>query len=102
RPWATPGARELMDTHFKIECAKEEIHRLNIEICRLVTYIRDERVFLLAKEAEVRETDPHLAIFIGKYRMQRGRFDDDHMKHLRTMARKLGPRFSGTLVPGVR
>ncbi|KAJ7876438.1 hypothetical protein B0H13DRAFT_2236010 [Mycena leptocephala] len=83
RPWATPGARELMDTHFKIERAKEEIHRLNIEIRRLVTYIRDERVFLLAKEAE--------------YRMQRGRFDDDHMKRLRTMARKLGPRFSGTL-----
>ncbi|KAJ7835428.1 hypothetical protein B0H13DRAFT_2240085 [Mycena leptocephala] len=102
RPWATPGARELMDTHFKIERAKEEIHRLNIEIRRLVTYIRDERVFLLAKEVEVRETDSHLAIFIGKYRMQRGRFDDDHMKRLRTMARKLGPRFSGTLVPGVR
>ncbi|KAJ7796630.1 hypothetical protein B0H13DRAFT_2245375 [Mycena leptocephala] len=102
RPWATPGARELMDTHFKIERAKEEIHRLNIEIRRLVTYIQDERVFLLAKEAEVRETNPQLAFFIGKYRMQRGRFDEDHMKRLRTMARKLGPRFSGTLVPGVR
>ncbi|KAJ7831870.1 hypothetical protein B0H13DRAFT_2240523 [Mycena leptocephala] len=102
RPWATPGARELMDTYFKIERAKEEIDRLNIEIRRLVTYIRDERVFLLAKEAEVRETDPHLAIFIGKYQMQWGRFDEDHMKRLRTMARKLGPRFSGTLVPGVR
>ncbi|KAJ7899640.1 hypothetical protein B0H13DRAFT_2234208 [Mycena leptocephala] len=94
--------RELMDTHFKIERVKEEIHRLNIEIRRLVTYIQDERVFLLAKEAEVRETDPQLAFFIGKYRMQRGGFDEDHMKHLRTMARKLGPRFSGTLVPGVR
>jgi hypothetical protein len=58
-------------------------------------------VFLLAKEAEVRETDPHLAIFIGKYQMQRGCFDDNHMKHLRTMARKLGPRFSGMLVLGV-
>jgi hypothetical protein len=102
RPWATPGARELMDTHFKIERVKEEIDRLNIEIRRLVTYIRDERVFLLAKEAEVRETDSHLAIFIGKYRMQRGRFDEDHMKRLRTMVRKLGPRFSGTLMPGVR
>ncbi|KAJ7921642.1 hypothetical protein B0H13DRAFT_1604343 [Mycena leptocephala] len=102
RPWATPGARELMDTHFKIEHAKEEIDRLNIEIRRLVTYIRDERVFLLAKEAEVRETDSHLAIFIGKYRMQWGCFDEDHMKCLRTMVKKLGPRFSGTLMPGVR
>jgi hypothetical protein len=62
-----------MDTYFKIQRAKEEINCLNIEIRRLVTYIRDERVFLLAKEAEVRETDPHLAFFIGKYRMQRGR-----------------------------
>jgi hypothetical protein len=102
RPWVTLGAQELMDTHFKIEHAKEEIHRLNIKIRRLVTYIRDERVFLLAKEAEVRERDPHLAIFIGQYRMQWGCFDDDHMKCLRTMARKLGPRFSGMLVPGVR
>jgi hypothetical protein len=91
----------MMDTYFKIQRAKEEIDRLNIEIRRLVTYIRDERVFLLAKEAEVRETDPHLAFFIGKYRMQRGHFDEDHMKRLRTLARKLGPRFSGTLLPGV-
>ncbi|KAJ7858418.1 hypothetical protein B0H13DRAFT_2237590 [Mycena leptocephala] len=99
RPWATPGAREMMDTYFKIQRAKEEIDHLNIEIRRLVTYIRDKRVFLLAKEAEVRETDPHLAFFIGKYRMQRGRFDEDHMKRLRTLARKLGPHFSGTLLP---
>ncbi|KAJ7910379.1 hypothetical protein B0H13DRAFT_1615716 [Mycena leptocephala] len=32
QPWVTPGAQELMDTHFKIERAKEEIHHLNIEI----------------------------------------------------------------------
>ncbi|KAJ7312736.1 hypothetical protein DFH08DRAFT_973256 [Mycena albidolilacea] len=30
--WATPAARELMDTHFKIQRAHEEIQRLNIEI----------------------------------------------------------------------
>ncbi|KAJ7794046.1 hypothetical protein B0H14DRAFT_2309413, partial [Mycena olivaceomarginata] len=39
RPWATPAARALMDTHFKILRAKEEIQHLNIEIRRLVTYI---------------------------------------------------------------
>ncbi|KAJ7819633.1 hypothetical protein B0H14DRAFT_3473004 [Mycena olivaceomarginata] len=61
RPWATPAARALMDTHFKILRAKEEIQRLNIEIRRLVTYIRDERDFLVAKEEEIRETDPDLA-----------------------------------------
>jgi hypothetical protein len=38
------------ETHFKIEHAKEEIYYLNIEIYRLVIYIRDKRVFLSTKE----------------------------------------------------
>ncbi|KAJ6595266.1 hypothetical protein DFH09DRAFT_1244552 [Mycena vulgaris] len=102
RPWADPAARHLMDCFFKIERAREEITRLNIEIRRLVTYIRDEKEVLLKKESEVSLTDPHLAFFIGKYRLQRGRFDETHMKRLCTMVKKLGSRFTGTLVPGVR
>ncbi|KAJ6507655.1 hypothetical protein DFH09DRAFT_942809 [Mycena vulgaris] len=102
RPWADPAARHLMDCFFKIERAREEITRLNIEIRRLVTYIRDEKEVLLKKESEVKLTDPHLAFFIGKYRLQRGRFDETHIKRLCTMVKKLGSRFTGTLVPGVR
>jgi hypothetical protein len=49
--------------------------------------------------AEVRETDPHLAFFNGKYCIRLRGFDEDPMN--RTMVRKLGPHFSGTLVPGV-
>ncbi|KAJ6563273.1 hypothetical protein DFH09DRAFT_920315 [Mycena vulgaris] len=75
RPWADPAAHHLMDCFFKIKCAREEITRLNIEIRRLVTYIRDKKEVLLKKESEVNLTDPHLAFFIGKYRLQRGRFD---------------------------
>lgn len=102
RPWATPAARELMDTHFKIKRAKEEIQRLNIEIRRLVTYIRDEKEFLLKKEAEVKETDPHLAFFVRRYRNLRGRFDEVHTDRLKKMVKKLGHRFTGTLVPGIQ
>ncbi|KAJ6551242.1 hypothetical protein B0H19DRAFT_1211105 [Mycena capillaripes] len=102
RPWATPASQELMDTYFKIERAKEEIQRLNIEICCFVTYIQDEKMFLLAKETEVRASDPHLGFFVGKYRMRRGRFDDMHMKRLKKMVKKLGSRFTGTLTPGVK
>ncbi|KAJ6567609.1 hypothetical protein DFH09DRAFT_1081056 [Mycena vulgaris] len=87
QPWADPAARHLMDCFFKIERACEEITRLNIEIQRLVTYIRDEKEALLKKESEVNLTDLHLAFFIDK---------------LCTMAKKLGSRFMGTLVPGVR
>src|SRR5271156_5544293 len=42
RPWATPAARLAMDQSFKLRRAKEEIKRLNIEIRRFATYMRDE------------------------------------------------------------
>ncbi|KAJ7362212.1 hypothetical protein DFH08DRAFT_1024107 [Mycena albidolilacea] len=93
-PWATPAARALMDTHFKILRATEEIQRLNIEIRRLD--------FLVAKEEEIRETDPDLAFFVHRYRMERGRFDDTHMKRLRKLQATYKERFTGTLEPGVR
>ncbi|KAJ7670822.1 hypothetical protein DFH06DRAFT_981090 [Mycena polygramma] len=102
RPWATPAARELMDTYFKIERAKEEIQWLDIEIRRFVTYIKDEREFLVAKETEVEETDPCLAFFVRRYRMCHGRFEEIHMDRFKKMAAALGSRFTGTLVPGVR
>ncbi|KAJ7810267.1 hypothetical protein B0H13DRAFT_2243470 [Mycena leptocephala] len=63
-PWATPGARELMDTHFKIEHTQ------------LVTYIQDER-----RRGE--RDQPQLAFLLA-----------NHMKRLRTMARKLGVRLA--------
>ncbi|KAJ7694064.1 hypothetical protein B0H17DRAFT_894770, partial [Mycena rosella] len=85
--WATPAARQLMDSFFRLECAKEEIPQLNIEIRHLVTYIHDEKALLLWKEAEVRETDPNLAYFIGKYLNRRGRSDNNHMVRLRAMAK---------------
>ncbi|KAJ7825465.1 hypothetical protein B0H14DRAFT_2596542 [Mycena olivaceomarginata] len=81
--------------------AQEEIEWLNIEICQFVTYIKDEKVFLLAKEAQIRETDPELAFFVRRYCLQPERFDTIHMK-LRAFVDEAGPRFTGTLEPGVR
>ncbi|KAK7047994.1 hypothetical protein R3P38DRAFT_3306983 [Favolaschia claudopus] len=101
RPWATPAARQMMDTYFKIERVKEEIDRLNVEIRRLVTYIKDEWEFLLKKVAEVQETDPQ-AFFVERYRMERSRFDGVHMERLQAFAKQYGHRFTGTLRPGVR
>ncbi|KAK7022491.1 hypothetical protein R3P38DRAFT_2532722 [Favolaschia claudopus] len=102
RPWATPAARQLMDTYFKIKRAREEIDRLNVEIRRLVTYIRDEKEFLVKKEEEVKKTDPDLAFFVRQYRMRRGRFDELHMAKLQELKKELRGRFTGTLEPGVR
>ncbi|KAJ7456352.1 hypothetical protein B0H11DRAFT_1739295 [Mycena galericulata] len=100
RPWASGAARLVLDTYFKIEWAKEEIKRLDVEIHRLITYIRDEKEFLDRRAEEVHATDPDLAFFIRKYQWRRGRFDAGHMARLQKMVKKLGSKFTGTLEPG--
>lgn len=102
REWATPAARQLMDSFFKLRRAKEEIIRLNIEIRRFVTYLQDEKAFLLKRESEIMVNDPVLAFFVRRYRLRRGRFDEMHKKRFVEMKKKLGPRFTGTLTPGIR
>ena len=46
KPWAKPANRTLRDTYFKMERAREEIERLNVEIRRVITYMRDEEHYL--------------------------------------------------------
>ncbi|KAF8178837.1 hypothetical protein K438DRAFT_1769293 [Mycena galopus ATCC 62051] len=75
--WAPPAAHQLLDTYYKLEQAREEIQRPNIEIRRFVTHMKNERTFLV-------------------------RFDNVHSKRLQAMKDKLGPAFTGTLQPGIR
>ncbi|KAJ8579485.1 hypothetical protein M405DRAFT_870224 [Rhizopogon salebrosus TDB-379] len=42
--WTKPAHREATVKYFKLQRAHEEIQRLNIEICRLCTAIRDEEL----------------------------------------------------------
>ncbi|KAF8151136.1 hypothetical protein K438DRAFT_1623939 [Mycena galopus ATCC 62051] len=102
RAWATPAARQLLDSYHKLQRAREEIPRLNIEIRRFVTYMKDERAFLVDRESEIRAEDPVLAFFVRKYRNRRGRFDHIHSKRLLAMRKKLAAAFTGTLQPGIR
>ncbi|KAJ7156602.1 hypothetical protein C8R43DRAFT_883952 [Mycena crocata] len=53
RPWTRPLYRLAMDRYFKILRAREEIKRLNVEIPRVITWIRDENRCLRAKEREL-------------------------------------------------
>jgi hypothetical protein len=98
RPWATPAGRLAMDLYFKIERAHEEIPRLNVEIRRVVTYIRDEDHFLRYWETKVSETDARLALHIKLYRMERGRFNPHHKRRICDIAKLKG--FSGNILPG--
>jgi hypothetical protein len=82
KPWATPAARLAIDQAFKLERAQEEVTRLNIEIPRLATYIRDEDICLRAKEVELSTTHPSLAHQVGVHRMERARFNAHHLNVL--------------------
>ncbi|THU99996.1 hypothetical protein K435DRAFT_794455 [Dendrothele bispora CBS 962.96] len=99
KEWADPRKRSAMDRYFKICRAREEIKRLNIEIRRVATYLRDEDEYLHRKEKELADADPNLARQIQAYRLRRGRFNTMHWKQLREIAKLDG--FTGTLEPGI-
>ena len=64
----------------------------------MVTYIRDEDKFLRSKEAEVILVNPGLARQVKIHRMERGRFNAQHMERFRKLA--FLPGFSGSIIPG--
>lgn len=99
RNWATPAGRLAMDTYFKMCRAREEIDRLNVEIPRVATYLRDENRYLRECEGQVREFNPALAHQIHLHRMERGRFNILHTRRLLEISRLSG--FTGSIAAGV-
>ncbi|KAG2135775.1 hypothetical protein DEU56DRAFT_737641 [Suillus clintonianus] len=98
RTWATPTGRLAMDTYFKMQRAQEEIQRLNIEIKRMVTYLRDKDIYLRNCEKQLQSLHPALAHQVGVYRNIRARFTKHHLHHLHTISKL--PGFTGSLSPG--
>ncbi|KAJ7048102.1 hypothetical protein C8F01DRAFT_1214452 [Mycena amicta] len=90
KKWATPMFRLLMDSHFKIKRAREEIQRLDVEIRRVITWIPDERRRLQQLEAD----DVHM------YRERRSVYDTTHLQRFRELPKKHGAAFTGNLRPG--
>ncbi|KAF8308652.1 hypothetical protein F5887DRAFT_1068103 [Amanita rubescens] len=99
KAWAVPTNRLLRDRYFKIEQAREEIKRLDIEIRRVVTHIRDEERFLAEQETLLRNSHPELAHQVACYRQERGRSNDIHIRRFEKLS--VSPTFSGTLNPGI-
>ncbi|KAG1726723.1 uncharacterized protein EDB91DRAFT_1339607 [Suillus paluster] len=98
-PWSSAAARRAMDLYFKMCRAREEIERLDIEVRRLVTYIRDEERYLRECEDQLKDTSTALTHQIAIHRNTRGRFNSRHLKRLYNISKL--PGFSGTLTPGV-
>jgi len=78
RAWARPAARSLLDRYFKMERAREEIERVEIEANRFLVYIKDEEDFLLAMENQLSLSEPGLAYQIH---LERARFEQMNHKH---------------------
>ncbi|PBK87619.1 hypothetical protein ARMGADRAFT_876600, partial [Armillaria gallica] len=57
KSWMTPTGRHALDTYFRMCHAQEEIVRLNVKIACLVTYMRDEEVYLSYIEQELSNND---------------------------------------------
>ncbi|KAF7965149.1 hypothetical protein HWV62_45386 [Athelia sp. TMB] len=97
-PLGNPCWQACIDLHFKLKRAREEIERLNIEIRRVATSIRDEAHFLERMESQVQQTDPLLAHQIHLHRAIRGRFNQHHRRKLQKISSLRS--FSGTITPG--
>ena len=99
KPWVNPTNRILCDQFFKLQRAREEIKRLNVEIRRVITYIRDEEHFLEEQESLLLDTKPELAHQIALYNREHGRSNSLHMRRFKKLA--ICPSFTGDLSPGV-
>ncbi|KAG6847569.1 hypothetical protein H0H93_007343 [Arthromyces matolae] len=98
RPWAKPAARLVMDEHFKIQRAHEEIQRLNIEIRRFITYMKDEEAFLETRQDATLESDPRIAHQIWMHRRRLLLVNEQHRRRIFKLSKLNG--FTGCLVPG--
>ena len=93
-----PSGRAAMDLYFKMSRAEEEILRLNVEVRRVVTYLRDEEHFLQESINLVPDSHSALAHQIDVYRRVCARYRAHHLQQLAAIAAL--PGFSGTIVPG--
>ncbi|KAI6116970.1 hypothetical protein EDD17DRAFT_1477623 [Pisolithus thermaeus] len=99
RPWASPTARLAINTYFKLCRAEEEVVCLNVEICRIVTYLVDEDRYVRACEALYQDAHPALAYQTSRYHTIRSRFTPLHLCYLEKISHL--PGFNGMLSPGI-
>ena len=100
RPWANPLIRRAMISWMKMERAKEEINRLDVEARRLKTYIQDSSVAQLCAIQHLHQTNPALATELQQRHDTQSSTDTLLLQYLHKMESL--PGFSGWRTPGVR
>jgi hypothetical protein len=73
--WVEPARRAAMDQHYRLLRVEEEIQCLNLEVCRLVTYMGGRARFLAVEEGHLQEEGVEgLALQVQLLRMEHARF----------------------------
>ncbi|CAE6533540.1 unnamed protein product, partial [Rhizoctonia solani] len=97
--WSRPANRRCVELWQRIQRAEEEIVRLNVEITRVLTHIRDEEAFLLAQYKVLKSSDPNIAHILHD-RLQLTRQVNQRVREDLEDLAKL-EKFSGSLELGV-
>ncbi|KAF8510085.1 hypothetical protein JB92DRAFT_2728674, partial [Gautieria morchelliformis] len=100
KSWSIPANRLVASKYFKIVRAREGIQHLNIEICRMHTWVQDEDRQLKNAYQHLSSTQPELATELLSLFHVRSRVNNIHRAHLDTIYEF--PGFTGVSRPGVK
>jgi hypothetical protein len=90
RPWASPGNREIAMKYFKVIRAREELTRLNVEICRLAAWVDNEDSQLASVASAIACSNPALGAEINSLALARRLINDVHRTRLAAIYRLKG------------
>jgi hypothetical protein len=98
--WSRPANRRCVELWQRVQRAKEEIVRLNVEIRRVLTHIRDKESFLSSQHAGLMASDPNLARILLARLQLAIQANQNIKRDLEATSKLTG--FSGSLVLGTR
>ena len=97
KEWATLANRQAANKYFKIEQAKEEIYRCNVEVAHVQAWVDEEDVMMSRAVAEHEGSDPAFATHLNVLQIQRRHVNDHLHTHLEQIYKL--PGYSGPLPP---
>ena len=100
KPWSEPLGREILKKARRVDRAREEIERCNVEARRLYTSILDEHDLFSAVQQRLHEQESPLCGALNEFCDRRRRINLRHLQRLELMSQLDG--FSGSLARGMR
>lgn len=100
KSWANPSYRHASTQYFEHQRANEEIRRLNVELGRLLTKMRDDAVDYPHAITQLQSSDPPLAAKLQRHWTQLRSINAHHIWRIQQIMQL--PGYSGPKNPGSR